>query len=154
MIVRFNKMKTISRIRLAAVTAGVVFQIACAVGPPVALYHETSCTPAEVVSQARQKLSNMRIGTTEPAAEGKGLSITSDYIIDRNGKQERMSKYKLSVMAEENANKSRVSLQRLESKTKGIRERKWYDDDASASEPEAEQRIWDQIKSICVAQQP
>ena len=65
-----------------------------------------------------------------------------------------MSKYKLIVMPLENANKSTVSLQRLESKSKGIRERKWYDDDASASDPEVEQQIWDQIKTICVAQQP
>jgi hypothetical protein len=149
MIVTFNK-KTFSRFRLAAIALGIVFQIGCAAGPPVGLYHETSCTPAEVVSQARQKLSNMRVATTEPAAEGKGLSITSDYIMERHGKQERMSKYKLIVMPVENANKSTVSLQRLEGKSKGIRERKWYDDDASASDPGAEQQIWDQINRICV----
>lgn len=154
MIVTFDTKKTSSHFRLAAIALALVLQIGCLAGPPVGLYHETSCAPAEVISQARQKLSNMRIATTEPAAEGKGLSITSDYIIERQGKQERMSKYKLIVMPLENANKSTVSLQRLEGKSKGIRERKWYDDDASASEPEAEQQIWDQIKTICVAQQP
>jgi hypothetical protein len=154
MIVTFDSRKTSSRFRVAAIALILVFQIACAAGPPVGLYHETSCTPAEVVSQARQKLSSMRVATSEPVAEGKGLSITSDYIIERHGKEERMSKYKLVVMPVENANKSTVSLQQLEGKSKGIRERKWYDDDDSASEPEAAQQIWDQIKTICVPKQP
>lgn len=153
MIVRFIK-----KTRLTIVALGLIlfFQIGCATAPMsfVGLYHEASCAPAQVVSQARQKLSNMRVATTEVAAEGKGLSITSDFILERHGKQERMSKYKLVVMPVEDANKSTVSLQRLEGKSKGIRERKWYDDDATASEPETEQKIWDQLRTICVSQQP
>ncbi len=146
--------KNSRRFLLPAIALGLVVHFGCTARPPVSLYNEKSCTPAEVINQARQKLTSLHIATTEPAAEGKGLSITTDDIFERQGKQERTSKYKLIVMPVENSDRSSVSLQRLESKTKGVRERKWYDDEASAAVPDAEQRIWDQINSICLAQQP
>ena len=117
------------------------------------LYHEASCSPPEVISQSRQKLSSLHFGTTDPVAEGKGLTISTADILEESGKKERLGKYKLVVLPIENANKSTLTLHRIEGKSKGIRERKWYDDDLTASEPQSAQQIWKQIESICPKQQ-
>jgi len=113
------------------------------------MYHEASCSPTEVVSQSRQKLSSLSLGTTDPTAEGKALVIATQDILEREGKQERLGKYEIVVRPAESGNKSLVTLQRLEGKSKGMRERKWYDDDVTAQKPSSQQQIWEQIKTIC-----
>lgn len=136
---------------ICAVLAG------CTAGPPhmssASLYYEAACTPAEVISQSRLKLSTIGVGTTEPTAEGKASVFSTGVILERNGKQERQGRYRLVVQATEDTNKSKVAVQRVEGQSKGIRERKWYDDDHTALRPPSEQQIWDQVRTICPSKQ-
>ena len=145
---------TSKQLRFGGIALCLLLQISCQTSRSdrVGRYVEVTCAPAEVISKARQKLSDSSIGTTDPTTEGKGLAISTDYIVEREGNRERIGKYMLVVRPMENANKSTLTLQRLEGKSRGIRERVWYDDDATVREPQSTQQIWQQLKTICPAQ--
>jgi hypothetical protein len=140
------------RLQFLAIALFASFQVSCDYAANIkhaSFYRETTCTPAEFIGQTRQRLSDQRIGTTDPTTEGKELAISTESLVERSGNQERMSKYELIVRPLDYANRSAVTLRRVEGKTKGIRERKWYDDDETAPDPESRQQIWDQVKTIC-----
>jgi hypothetical protein len=137
-----------------AIVIGLVYQFACegpGSRPPAGFYRELNCTPDVAVREARQKLTDLNIGTTEATAEGKGLTVSTDSIVERDHNRERMGRYRLVIQPVGDANLSTVTLQRVEGKSKGVRERKWYDDDATSADAPSRERGWQQVKSICVA---
>lgn len=79
------------------------------------------------------------------------MTVSTDSIVERDHNRERMGRYKLVIQPVENSNVSTVTLQRVEGKSKGIRERKWYDDDATALDAPSRERVWEQVKNLCVA---
>jgi len=140
---------------LVAIAAGLLYQLACEgpAGKRAGLYHEINCAPDIAAREARQKLTNLNIGSTEATAEGKGLSVSTDSIVESDHNRDRMGRYRLVIQPLQNSNVSTVTLERVEGKSKGIRERKWYDDDDStAADAPSRERVWDQVKSICVSQ--
>ena len=156
MLIRFRWRRIQKHVRFGGVVLCLSLQLGCdnfkMSTNLTGFYRETACTPAQFISQARQKLSANNIGTSEPIAEGKALAIFTDSIVERIGKQERMGKYKIIVQLMEGTNGSAVSLYRVEGKSKGIRERKWYDDEPSATDPPSVQQVWNHISTICVSQ--
>jgi hypothetical protein len=133
---------------------GLLYQFACegpGGRPPASLYLEINCSPNTAVREARQKFTGLSIGTTEPTAEGKGMTVSTDSIVERDHNREMMGRYKLVIQPVENSNLSTVTLQRVEGKSKGIRERKWYDDEATALDAPSRERVWEQVKNLCVA---
>jgi hypothetical protein len=117
------------------------------------LYDDAPCAPAEVVGQLRKALSRQHILTTEPAPEGKGLSLFTDSV-ESDGQRQRMVRYKVSVQPVENTDKSTIQLQLWEVKAQGFREREQYKEDTTASTPKVEQQIMEQVQNICRAGQP
>lgn len=153
MVITLVRKQPLCRLPFLGIALILFFQVSCL---PFAnrmratrFYRETECTPAEFISQTRQRLSDQQIGTTDPTTEGKGLAISTDVFVERIGKRERMGKYQLIVQPLEYTNRFAVTLQRVEGKSKGIRERRWYDDDVTASAPESKQQLWQQVKAIC-----
>lgn len=137
-----------------AIVSSLVCPLACegpGARPPAGFYREINCTPDVAVREARQKLTDLNIGTTEATAEGKGLTVSTDSIVERDHNRERMGRYKLVIQPAGDANVSTVTLQRVDGKSKGIRERKWYDDDATSADAPSRERVWQQMKSLCVA---
>jgi hypothetical protein len=117
------------------------------------LYDDAPCQPAEFVSQLRKALSKQNVRTTEPAADGKGLSLFADSVV-HGYRRERLVRYKLLVQPVENANKSTISL-RLESvESQGLREKAPYKEENTTSIPEVEQQILGQVQTICRSGQP
>lgn len=138
-------------IQLAAIGLYFVFHLGCTAAPTSisVLYRETSCPPEEVISQLRQNLSKQSIATSNASPEGKGFVIYTESILERSGKQERLGRYKVVVQPVESSDKSVITIERLEGKSKGIHERKWYDDEVAVSKPPSEQQIWLQIEGVC-----
>ena len=153
-LTRFRSSRRRRYVLLVAIASGLLSQLACEMpgGKRAALYHELNCPPDIAVREARQKLTNLSIGSTEATAEGKGLSVSTDSIVERDHNRDRMGRYRLVIQPIQNSNVSTVTLERVDGKSKGIRERKWYDDDATAAEAPSRERVWDQVKSICVSQ--
>lgn len=112
-------------------------------------YRRAGCPPAEVITQLQETFSNQKIRTTEPTPEGKGFSISTDSIHEVDGRRERVVKYMVQVQPFEDDSKSSIRLQRVEDKSKGVRERKWYDEEAMTSDPQSEQKVWEQVQGIC-----
>lgn len=140
-------------ILFVAISAGLLYQLACVEEPkrPAGLYLEINCAPDIAVREARQKFTNLNIGTTDATADGKGLTVSTDSIVEHDHNRERMGRYKLVIQPIENFNVSTVTLERVEGKSKGMRERTWYDDDATSPEVPSRERVWEQVKGICPA---
>lgn len=112
------------------------------------LYDDAPCQPAEFVSQLRKALSRQNIRTTEPAADGKSLSLFADSVV-HSDRRERLVRYRLFVQPVENANKSTISLQLVSVESQGIREKAPYKEENTTSIPEVEQQILGQVQVIC-----
>lgn len=158
MLIRFRWKRIQRHVRFGGIVLCLCLQFGCEVRHMslnmTSFYRETECTPADVISQTRQKLSNNDIGTSDPLAEGNAFAIFTNTIVERIGNQERMSKYKIIVQPMQGTNKSAVSLYRIEGKSKGIRERKWYDDEPGATDPPSMRQLWDHVSTICLSQRP
>lgn len=112
-------------------------------------YRRTGCSPTEVVTQLQEAFSSNRIRTLEPNAEGKGFSILTDSMMEQRGRRERSVKYRVVVQPFEDDGHSTIRLERLEDKSKGMHERKWYEEEQVSSEPQSEQKVWEQIQGVC-----
>lgn len=155
MVTKFSFKERGRCLRLVCLGLCFVLQVGCGseMNSRSGLYDDAPCAPAEVVGQLRKALSRQHILTTEPAPEGKGLSLFTDSV-ESDGQRQRMVRYKVSVQPVENTDKSTIQLQLWEVKAQGFREREQYKEDTTASTPKVEQQIMEQVQNICRAGQP
>ena len=140
-------------LQVAGIGVCYFLQIGCGsdtyVNTNTGFYRRADCAPTEVVTQLQEAFSNNKIRATEPTPEGKGFSISTDSLQEERGRRERVVKYRVLVQPLEDEGRSAIRLERVEDKSKGMHERKWYEADAVTADPQSEQKVWEQIQGVC-----